>query len=147
MVDAAMLDAPGCPMDYVSFGLLGASAYRTVVVATPWLAAQADCANDGVGTHLVVIDNITENMTVDALTGASVTWIGFSDRITEGTFRAVTGAVVGFTNWGAGNPDGAAAQNCVALYSGTLWGDGDCAYAMPAYVCECDGVPSDPAAF
>jgi len=161
--DAAMADAPPsdtpvdttdamsdaasvCPGSYVSSGGQ-TSKYRAVMAASPWLAAQMDCADDGLGTHLVVINDAAENTVVDALTGASVAWIGFSDRITEGSFRAVTGSVVNFTSWGAGNPDGGAVQNCMAIYGGNLWGDGDCVYAMPGYVCECDGIPSDPTAF
>lgn len=156
LVDAPPIDAPpidgtvdagpGCPASYAAVAGQ-TSRYRAITAAASWSAAQTDCADDGVGTHLVVIDDAAENLVVDGLTGASVAWIGFSDRITEGTFRAVTGPTVTFTAWGADNPNGGAVQDCVAIYMGDLWGDGDCVYPMPGYVCECDGVASDSTAF
>jgi len=142
MSDAA-LDAPAgtCPATYAA--VTGqTSSYRTVATPQTWSAAEQDCEDDGVGTHLAVVGDAAEDAAVDALTGASI-WFGLTDRKVEGTPRWVTGMTPTYTNYGgAGNT---AAYDCAGIYQGK-WAWGDCT-TLIRYVCECDGAAADPAAY
>ena len=145
-IDAPLVDAPAdaaasCPGTYTA--ITGqTSMYRTVTTGQTWLAAETDCENDGVGTHLAVVDNATEHAAVDALTGASI-WFGLTDRRVEGTPRWVTGALPTYTNYGPAT--NTAGYDCAGIYQGK-WAWGDCATVIP-YVCECDGVPAQASAY
>jgi hypothetical protein len=145
--DAPMIDAPAdaamaaCPAGYVA--ITGqASKYRTVTTAQTWTAAEADCENDGVGTHLAVIDSMAEHTAVDALTGASI-WFGLTDRVVEGTLRWVTGATPAYNHTTTvANTD---AYDCAGIYQGN-WAWGQCT-TLINYVCECDGLPAQAGAY
>jgi hypothetical protein len=64
-------------------------------------------------------------------------WIGLTDEETEGAFKWVTGAPLGFSNWLPGQPDDAkSAQDCVTLTLGDgRWNDAECGTPLP-YLCE-----------
>ncbi|HEY8145111.1 MAG TPA: C-type lectin domain-containing protein [Kofleriaceae bacterium] len=142
---AAALDAAfACPPGYEIAGESG-SAYRSGA-DLGWLAAEGACEADGPGTHLVVIDDATENATVDAISSASRTWIGYSDLIAANTWRWVT-SVPGFDGgWdtGGGQPDGSG--DCAVIDQNGGWRDQGCGDSRD-YVCECDGRSADPDAF
>jgi hypothetical protein len=146
MVDASPPDARTCPAGYSPIaGGPAASSYRVVGGVTQWRAAEVDCEDDGFGTHLAVIDDAAEMAAVDVLqTGAH--WVGASDRITEGAFLAVTGGPALFLPWDTGQPNNAFGQDCVEASENGLFNDLQCG-AFRQFVCECDGVPADPAAF
>ena len=142
MIDGAP-DAPpgGCPASYMAVSGQ-TSMYRVVTTQSSWTNAEADCENDGSGTHLAVVDDAAEHTAVDALTGASI-WFGLTDRKVEGTPRWVTGAQPVYTNYGpAQNETG---YDCAGIYQGK-WAWGDC-LTLIKYVCECDGIAPDPTSY
>jgi len=144
--DAPTIDAPVdaaamCPASYLAVAGQP-SKYRTVTTPQTWTAAEADCEDDGNGTHLAVVGSMAEDAAVDALTGASI-WFGLTDRKVDGTPRWVTGATPTYTNYGgAGNTT---AYDCAGIYQ-SKWAWGECT-TLIKYVCECDGVAADPTAY
>jgi hypothetical protein len=137
----------GCPASYMQMIASRPQRYRVVPQAAPWTDAQADCADDATGTHLVVVDDSAEMQGLAALIGSDV-WLGYTDRITEGTFRWVNGATSSFTGWAANEPDNAGTgEDCVQQKRApSKWYDLPCTDAL-AYVCECDGIPPDPSTY
>jgi hypothetical protein len=128
------------------------SCYRVDFDEEWWIDAQTDCDDDGTGTHLVVIDDLAENGFLRAIKppGGNI-WIGVSDRVDEGVYRWVTdqASTISPLPWNSGK-GGESAEDCVELRDADgLWNDHDCfATFSPsyrrAYVCEIDGVASDP---
>jgi hypothetical protein len=133
-----------CPSGYIDVSGQ-TSKYRLITLTQSWTSAEADCENDGTGTHLAVISDNNEDNAIDALSAASSQWIGVSDRVNEGTFRNVTGPSTAYFDWATGDPDSGAQGDCVAII-GTRWEDGNCGSLAQA-VCECDGVPPDPTSY
>jgi hypothetical protein len=141
------VSSPACPASYTVLVPGSGSRYRAVTQPASWSAAQGDCEDDGAGAHLAVIGSELERSGAGALVGDDF-WIGLSDRVTEGTFRWVTGAATPFTAWAAGQPDeDGGDEDCVEQKRMTMpgWHDQPCTDLL-AYVCECDGVSADPAA-
>jgi hypothetical protein len=139
---------PGCPASYVQMIAGRPQRYHVVSQPLPWADAQADCIDDAPGkTHLVVIDESAEMQGLDLLTGTDV-WLGYTDRITEGTFRWVTNAQSTFDGWAQNQPDDAGgAEDCAQQKRAPAkWYDLSCTDAL-AYVCECDGIPPDPSTY
>jgi hypothetical protein len=137
----APADAGTCPSSYVV--VTGQSSqYRAVMTPQTWIAAETDCEDDGLATHLAVVDNAAEDSAVDALTGASI-WFGLTDRALDGTPRWVTGATPTYTNYGG--PGNTPAYDCSGIYQGK-WAWGNCT-TLIKYVCECDGMPAQPTAY
>ena len=66
---------------------------------------EALAAAQAAGGHLVVINSAAENAYIKANMDESYAWIGFSDAVTEGTFRWVNGDAVTYTNWTPGEPN------------------------------------------
>jgi hypothetical protein len=133
----ARVDAPPCPGDYPG-------GYRFVAVGATWTAAEADCENDGVGTHLMVLDTSAEGTElVDSLSTASRTWFGSSDRRIESNWRWVTGGT-------APNLGSTEASDCGYYYIHSAGIPGqqqeDCVNVYP-YLCECDHIAADPSAY
>jgi hypothetical protein len=138
----ASVDAPACPATYTA--ATSSTRYRFVESITTWLGAEQDCEDDGFGTHLMVIDETAEEDLVDALSNASRTWIGASDRANEGTWRWVTGA----SSASLGSTPNV---DCGYYYLHPTDGtpgpqEADCDTAN-AYLCECDLTPADPTAY
>jgi hypothetical protein len=138
-------DAAGCPGGYEQ--LEGSTSwYRVQQTPAVWVDAEADCENDGPGTHLVIVDSAAEYAPINAAFFGQL-WVGVTDRVTEGTFVTVTGAIPTYLPFGGGQPDDFFGQDCLR------WGDGggvddiDCLSNQLGYVCECDGVAPDPAAY
>jgi Lectin C-type domain len=143
-IDGA-IDAPACPPGY-TFNATTSSWYRYATAASvSWTAAQADCDDDGFGTHLVVIETTGENDVIDTMVVSGEPWLGMSDRIAEGTWRWVTGPQLGFVDWISGNPNGGTNQNC-GEFNGAGWHDDACTVSQP-FICECDGTEPDSNAF
>jgi hypothetical protein len=145
--------APTCSLEY-DLALDGSvSRYRVATALATWDAAEVACEVDSTGnTHLAVLDDDNERLALtSALVGRGMTgsmWIGLTDRINEGSYQWVTPQEVAYPPmtsppWGAGQPDGAEAQNCVRIQgstglSPTMLDDSECASSF-SYVCECDG--------
>ena len=67
--------------------------------------------------------------------------------MTEGTYRAVTGPVITFRNFGPGEPSGSTIYNCIHVADARkAWADGPCDFPFP-YVCEYDGRRADATAY
>lgn len=162
--------APSCPEGY---SVVGNGTYRAVnsgIRSISWAEAEDDCEDDGANTHLVVIDNQGENDTITKLLADSTglgaiddSWIGISDRAQEGRFVTVTGALVcvcaddqctscvgpGYTSWNMGEPNDADdEEDCAEMLDDGAgrWNDRACGDDND-YVCECDGLAPDPAAY
>ncbi len=108
-----------------------------VASPAPWLDAELDCEQRG--GHLVVPGSAAEAMEL-----RNPRWIGVTDRITEGTFRAVTGATISFSYWGIGEPGGL--PDCAHTGFQARWHAGPSDFQFP-YVCEYDGLPAVPGAY
>jgi hypothetical protein len=137
--------AAGCPATYMPQAGL-TSRYR-IVLAPPsltWLQAEALCEADG--THLIVIDNATENAfarTLNATVDEHV-WLGGGDHLVEGTFAWVTGQPFAFTRWGGTEPNNSLnIEDCLEIDNNGLWNDERTVGLMTYHtVCECDGLPA-----
>jgi hypothetical protein len=151
VIDAAPDAAPdampaGCPTDYVALdGAPTTSRYRVVAGFVNWGPAEMDCDNDGTGTHLVVVDDAAESAAIDTAFFGDL-WLGASDRRSEGTFLAVTGGPMPYTNWSLFEPDDFFGQDCAGLDEGGFYSDRTCG-GNRGFICECDGLEPDPNAF
>jgi hypothetical protein len=137
-------DAPGgpdatlqCPDAFQKMPS-GACHLEVAAFPLPWLQAERDCEQRG--GHLVVPDSAAEAAEVP-----EPRWIGISDRTLEDQFRAVTGAIISFTSWDTGEPEGDFAD-CAHTSGGGRWSTGPCDFPFP-YVCEYDGLPASSGAF
>jgi hypothetical protein len=143
MVDAgsAMVDAGSalvCPVGYAVSPAGGC--YRIVANPLTWQQAEADCENDAVGAHLIVVDDVDE----DAMLPDSH-WIGYSENVTAGVFLWVTNSSGAYTGFDLGEPVAGGNGLCVVTRPNG-WHDDNCG-ELKAYVCEFDGIPADPATF
>jgi hypothetical protein len=129
-------DALPCPIGYTQ-GPTGC--HRAVSATADWLTAEKNCEQDGVGAHLVVVDNAAENSALP-----DNVWIGLSERVTAGVFLTVTGQPQGFTAYAPGEPVSGGAACVESRPDG--WHDDNC-YEQKKYVCEFDGVPASSSAY
>ncbi len=135
-----------CPAPYQPATVNGRTSYRIRNNPSSWTDAESDCESDGPGIHLAVIDDAVELHALDDATNVANLWVGVSDRNTGGVFLRVTGGPADFLPWTAGEPnDQGFGEDCVELVGAGINDEG-CDDAQ-AYICECDGVPADPAAF
>ncbi len=123
--------------------------YLLTAAATSYDGALTDCRALGTGYGLARIDSATENQFVSGLVGATESWLGATDRVTEGAFSwegattkfwsgGAPGAPVSgaYANFVTGEPnDGNANSDCVRLIAGGGWRDVQCSAAFRA-VCE-----------
>jgi len=132
------IDAPpfACPSGYTLRA--DHSCYRAVNTARTWDAAEADC--ETAGAHLAVVDDLTEDGAVP-----DNVWIGYTELITPGTFKWVTGVAATYTGFAAGEPGSVGGASCVEARADG-WHDDNCPEAKN-YVCEFDGRAADPSAF
>jgi hypothetical protein len=124
-----------CPAEYTL--RVEGSCHRTVATLVTWDLAEADC--ETAGAHLVVVDDVAEAVLPDNV------WIGYTEIVTPGTFRWVTGAAVTFEGWASTEPGSIGGASCVEARADG-WHDDNCPEAK-AYVCEYDGRSADPAQF
>ena len=96
----------------------GHSYYRSTSSMT-WTNARTACAN--MGGHLVTITSAAENTFVFNTWPSG--WIGFTDEVTEGQWRWVTGETVTYTNWNGGEPNNAGNEDYAQFVSGGRWND------------------------
>jgi hypothetical protein len=124
-----------CPSGYVKRP--SGACHLEVFAPATWVQAEIDCELRG--GHLVVPGGLAESSELP-----NPRWIGVSDRVAEGTFRAVTGAIVSFTNWDLGEPG--SLTDCVHTGLQARWHTGPCEFSFP-YVCEHDGLPAVPGSY
>lgn len=144
-IDARAIDP--CAATYTT--MIGQSYYRFSGTPTSWDIAEHACETDGRGSHLVVFGSSLEMNKVEEMVQGTPLWVGFTDRVGEGTFYDVMNEPlqsVYLPGWEAGDPS-FAGPGCVEFTpSSRLFHDQDCATQV-AYVCECDGVLADPSSF
>ncbi|MBL9018287.1 MAG: C-type lectin domain-containing protein [Myxococcales bacterium] len=162
----AALDAPAdapidgpvgavCPATYGTADVTLPSTYRFVTTPLGWDAAQAACAADQIPgstryTHLVVIDDDPERSRLTAVHPMR-TWLGLTDRVSEGVYRWITNAGPALpasgSPWTGSEPDHAAAtDDCVEMNGVADYAESDCGALLPFW-CECDTRPIVPATF
>lgn len=153
LLDGGRGDAETCPIRYtVTFGMT--SRYRVVDDVVSWEAAEADCADDGTTTHLVVLNNDAERLALTPYATAE-RHIGYTDTRSEGTWIPITNdpdvyadlVALSSPPWNGGEPNEGTSGNCLALSTNLDFRDRSCASQAAAYVCECDHLAPNPANF
>jgi len=139
-IDAPMLDAAENCQTSIAYTQIGGSRYiQLTITPTTWTAAETACEISG--SHLIVFDDANEVTATDSFIIGS-TWIGVSDRINEGTYRAVTAQSTFLSPGSSHQPD-----DCVRIDEATdTLDDRNCGELNPV-VCECDGQAVVPANF
>ena len=110
---------------------------------TSWGQALALC--DAVGFELTSISSATEDRFIfDNMVeqGFDSTWIGLTDRQTEGDFEWADGAQLDYENWDRGEPNnnsGDGGEDCASILTdrgrASFWDDRPCNRAY-SFVCE-----------
>jgi hypothetical protein len=147
----APLDAPVvtklCPPSYtLTNAAEPGSRYRLVTASDDWVAAEADCEDDGgtvtlKPTHLVVLDDAAERAWV-YVQGTTDKWIGASDIKNEGTLRAVTNQPAPY--FGTAQSQEQAKDCMFTNQNDTVMESWSAGFQ---YICECDGFAEDPGNF
>ncbi|CAN5824986.1 hypothetical protein BH11MYX3_BH11MYX3_32710 [soil metagenome] len=92
------------------------------------------CTDDG--AHLVVVDDMPENLFVGAFAGEE-TYIGLDDLAAEGTFRWVNGSTSTFRGFAGAEPNDNGTEDCTYSRADGSWNDTKCEEVRHA-VCECE---------
>ena len=115
------------PSDYTfSENSWGNSFYKIYSTSLNYGDAKAQCESDG--AFLAIPRSKTENDFFASLIPNEQFWIGINDIEQEGSFVAVNGQEVSWTNWGPGEPNGGTNENAVEIrmemnWNGNLWND------------------------
>jgi hypothetical protein len=135
-------DAGECPLSYTR---LGTSCYRYSGLqdAPIWLDAELACEADGIGSHLVTIDDAAEATLLATAFETNDFWIGVTDRVDEGVYRNVTGELAPYLVWRVGEPT---SSDCAQLDDIAEFHVSSCD-STDEYVCEYDGRPAAPGAY
>ncbi len=133
-----------CPASY-QIVVATTSKYLAVDNSATWDQAQAACAADG--QHLAIFEDQNERDLVVTLLPTRDLWIGVTDRVTLGTWLTVTGVPATYLPWTAGEPDLITSERCVETESPAYNYIDQLCSATQRYVCECDGIASDPASY
>jgi hypothetical protein len=119
--------------------------YMRVDGADEWDAAVFAC--DQLGGYLASYGSAEEN---DFVAGALVNgdhWIGLDDNMTEAELHWQDDVEIGvgslYDNFAAGEPNGAAVENCVYQNATGAWLDGVCTTPLP-FICERNTWAVDP---
>lgn len=88
-----------------------------------WTVAEAEAVS--LGGHLVTINDAAEQQWITntflPVAGSHRVWIGFTDRVGEGTFQWVSGETSTYRNWNPGEPNNSAAdQDYAHIYPSTV---------------------------
>ena len=112
------------PSDYTfSENSWGNSFYKIYSTSLNYGDAKAQCESDG--AFLAIPRSKTENDFFASLIPNEQFWIGINDIEQEGSFVAVNGQEVSWTNWGPGEPNGGTNENAVEImnWNANLWND------------------------
>jgi hypothetical protein len=156
-------DAPGadafdpsvCPTTYAISLPSTTSRYRLASGGLDWTHAIDACVADQTSpkgfTHLVVFTKRQEQTELEAIVGD--VWVGYSDRLVEGEFRATTLEPIGnyvapsSPAWAFGEPNHqTTAENCDEVILEGGLNDNNCANTR-MFVCECDSYANDPSRY
>jgi hypothetical protein len=136
-----LLDAGECPSTYMK---VGQSCYRFSVTQVPtWLDGELACEADGVGAHMVTVDDANEANLLVATFIINDFWSGMSDRVTEGAYRNVTGELAPYVVWVSGEPT---SSDCAQFDNAGKFHVSTCD-TSDEYVCEFDGRPAAAGAY
>lgn len=119
------------------------SFYEFYTDKVTWTQAKAICEKKG--GHLIVINNKAENdLAVSLLTDDYESWIGITDKGSEGNWTDVTGKKVTYFNWNDAQPDNyMGIEHYGHLYKSGFWNDytdfASMHYKM-GFICEYDNV-------
>jgi len=104
-----------------------------------WYDAFTACQSVGPNVHLATLTDAQQDSVAQMLNGQTLAWFGYDDRTVEGQWNWITSEISGYTDWGTGQPNGGAAQNCAALDPGLAnkWNDKACTDQY-GYLCERD---------
>ncbi len=111
--------------------------YRHVDTSVKWDTAKAKCALTA-GAYMVTIGSSEENNFVKSLTPKG-TWIGYTDKVTEGSWQWVNGDPSSYTKWCASLPPKDPTKDCAKMVVKGCRDHSHCAStASPTmhYVCE-----------
>jgi len=142
--------ASACPTTYVVQLSGQSSRYRVVDTANSWKNAEADCADDSMTSHLLVVSSAAELAAV-AVHVDRDRYVGHSDKLADGAWRRVTDepdtypalAALSEPPWGAGEPNEGTSGDVAALAAADqLLHDRD-GSEVQAYICECDAYAED----
>lgn len=156
--DAPSPDAfdPGvCPASYTTSLPSTTSRYRLAPGGLDWTQANAACVADQTSpegfTHLAVFAERQEQTELEAV--VDDVWVGYSDRVVEGQFLAVTQEPIGnyvdagSPAWSSGEPNHqTAAEDCAEIILEGGLNDQACANTR-MFVCECDAFANDPSRY
>jgi hypothetical protein len=98
---------------YTYKGIFGGHAYFLSNSATTPENAHAQAI--ATGGHLVTINSAAENTFVANFNSSTRIWIGYTDRITEGTYKWITNEPVTYTNWASGEPNNAGDEDWAVI--------------------------------
>jgi hypothetical protein len=119
-----------------------------VFVSTPKIYVDAKAACAAMNAHLAYLKTAQLDAFAETFVGLTNTWIGLTDRATEGTFVWDDGSALAFTSWGTDEPNngGNMYQEDCGLLAGAkvdkAWDDRPCdATEIPtsgnfAYLCQ-----------
>nr|XP_058961641.1 uncharacterized protein LOC131788567 [Pocillopora verrucosa] len=85
--------------------------YRRISSCDSWGGSQAACAT--LGANLPSIHSQEENVYIQSLHGGDHSWLGLSDRNTEGTFVWSDGSQFNFHYWASHQPNNFHDEDCV----------------------------------
>lgn len=147
-------DPSVCPSTYTIRLPSTTSRYRLASNGLDWTNANGACVADQTSpkgfTHLVVFADRQEQTELEAI--VDDVWVGYSDRITEGTFLAITSEPIGdyvtphSPAWAPGEPNAGVNEDCAEIILEGGLNDNNCALTR-MFVCECDGYANDPSRY
>lgn len=126
-------------------GLYNGHYYYVFNLKKDWAQAKAYCESRG--GYLATITSREENDFVFKYmkdSGFSSAYFGFTDEISEGNWKWVSGEPTGYTNWASGEPNGENSREDYAMFyykfAAGEWNDGDfganAAGNTTAFICE-----------
>jgi parallel beta-helix repeat protein len=102
-------------------------------------AAAAKAHNEMLGHLAAITDAAEEAFVVSTFPEIylNYVWLGASDEASEGNWQWITGEAWSYTDWAAGEPNGATGENCLDFgdYS-SKWNDESCARQLIYYLVE-----------
>jgi hypothetical protein len=105
LADAAIASIDARPCTGGTLAQVGPDGSCFVFVASPLTYANAAAACTAMNAHLAYLTTAALDTFAEQFVGTTNTWIGLSDRASEGTFVWDDGTALGFSNWAAGEPN------------------------------------------
>ena len=96
-----------------------------------WHEAKADAIARG--GRLAILDTLSKAQSV---AGKFQGWIGLTDEVTEGTWKWVNGANLGYANWSPGEPNNSGGADHAYVYFWGSWDDTPSADVLTSYIFE-----------